>query len=77
MTMHLSCRCLFWGIKLQLLSIVLKFIWDREYPRMRQRSDELCREDRLSVVEEAADMEMRLHRGAVWAERQGKPTRLS
>ena len=51
-----------------------KFIWDREYPRMRQRSDELCREERLSVVEEAADMEMRLHRGAVWAERQGKPT---
>ena len=51
-----------------------KFIWDKEYPRMRQRSDELCREERLSVVEEAADMEMRLHRGAVWAERQGKPT---
>ena len=51
-----------------------KFIWDREYPRMRQRSDELCRDERLSVVEEAADMEMRLHRGAVWAERQGKPT---
>ena len=51
-----------------------KFIWDKEYPRMRKRSDELCREERLSVVEEAADMEMRLHRGAVWAERQGKPT---
>ena len=51
-----------------------KFIWDREYPRMRMRSDELCREERLSVVEDASTMEIGLHRGAVWAERQGKPT---
>lgn len=51
-----------------------KFIWDKEYPRMRKLSDELCRGERLSVVEEKKDMEMGIHRGASWADKQGKPT---
>ena len=51
-----------------------KFIWDKEYPRMRKLSDELCRNERLSVVEGQEDATMGLHVGTVWAETQGKPT---
>ena len=51
-----------------------KFIWDKEYPRMRKRSDELCRAEKLSVVEGQENAGLGLHVGAVWAESQGKPT---
>ncbi len=51
-----------------------KFIWDKEYPRMRKLSDDLCRKERLSVVEGQEGATMGLHVGTVWAETQGKPT---
>ena len=41
---------------------------------MRKLSDELCRNERLSVVEGQEDATMGLHVGTVWAETQGKPT---
>lgn len=39
------------------------FIWDREYPRMQKRSDELCEEESLSVLPPSRDLERVLHQG--------------
>ncbi|MBQ9870997.1 MAG: relaxase/mobilization nuclease domain-containing protein [Eubacterium sp.] len=51
-----------------------KFIWDKEYPRMQKRSDELCRAESLSVVPSNGNLEMKLHKGAARAEAEGRPT---
>ena len=39
------------------------FIWDREYPRMQKRSDELCAEEHLSVLSPSQNLERVLHHG--------------
>ena len=51
-----------------------KFIWDEEYPRMMVRSDELCREENLSVVPPNKDNEATRHKGAIHAGLKGSPT---
>lgn len=51
-----------------------KFIWDREYPRMQAKSDELCASENLSVVEQDGSFEMHLHKGARYAEDAGRMT---
>ena len=51
-----------------------KFIWDDEYPRMKKRSDELCRAAKLSVVEHAENSEIRFHKGSGRAEERGVQT---
>ncbi len=51
-----------------------KFIWDKEYPRMQELSDELCRAERLSVVPSNGNLEMKIHKGAARAESEGRPT---
>lgn len=49
-----------------------KFSWDKEYPRMKRLSDEICKQETLSVVNETSDISM--HRGAVRAENEGRYT---
>ena len=51
-----------------------KFDWDKEYPRMRQRSDELCRAEGLSVVQTDKYLERKLHRGEIRAQEEGRPS---
>ena len=51
-----------------------KFDWDKEYPRMRQRSDELCRAEELSVVQTDKYLERKLHRGEIRAQEEGRPS---
>lgn len=51
-----------------------KFIWDEEYPRMQFMSDELCREENLSVVPRNKDKEASKHIGAIQAGKRGTPT---
>ncbi len=49
-----------------------KFNWDKEYPRMQRRSDELCRGESLSVVPSNGNLDRKIHRGARYAENEGK-----
>jgi hypothetical protein len=51
-----------------------KFDWDKEYPRMRQHSDELCRAEGLSVVQTDKYLERKLHRGEIRALEEGRPS---
>ena len=50
-----------------------KFIWDDEYKRMRETSDRLCREHRLSIIE-GCELGGHMHRGAMRAESEGRYT---
>ena len=50
-----------------------KFDWDKEYIRMRDLSDRLCREHMLSVIE-AKGSEGMVHRGVVRADEEGRYT---
>lgn len=51
-----------------------KFNWDKEYPRMQRKSDELCRAESLSVVPQSGNLEIKIHKGATRAEFEGRPT---
>ena len=50
-----------------------KFNWDKEFPRMQAKSDELCREKGLSVPEKD-ELSGHYHRGAVRAKSTGRYT---
>lgn len=51
-----------------------KFIWDEEYPRMQLKSDEICKEEGLSVVPPNLDNEATKNIGAIHAGLRGLPT---
>ena len=50
-----------------------KFIWDKEYLRMRDLSDRLCREHNLSIIDKKMS-ESTVHRGVTRAENEGRYT---
>lgn len=50
-----------------------KLEWDKEYKRMREVSDRLCREHALSIIENS-EMSGHIHRGAMRAESEGRYT---
>ena len=50
-----------------------KFIWDKEYIRMRNLSDRLCREHALSIIDKNGSAGV-VHRGVVRAEDEGRYT---
>lgn len=50
-----------------------KFIWDDEYIRMRETSDRLCKEHKLSIIE-GSELGGHIHRGAMRAESEGRYT---
>ena len=50
-----------------------KFDWDREYPKLRKVTDELCRNENLSVVE-TDELSGHYHRGQERASSRGKMT---
>lgn len=50
-----------------------KLEWDKEYKKMREISDRLCRENALSIIE-SGEMSGHVHRGAMRAESEGRYT---
>ena len=51
-----------------------KFIWDEEFPRMQEKSDEICIREGLNIVPPDVDQQRSRKRGALYAEAMGVPT---
>ena len=54
-----------------------KFVWDTEFPRMQKCSDEICKREGLSVLDETSVKDKTRARGMIRAETEGRPTLLS